>query len=120
LIFKRGGFRFGVLNGITPNESMNESSDELTPKENFAASNYKNSEATFKRALIRRLSFIIPSIVLMIVWLITKDPAYAYMGYGLLLYQAVNSIFLAKRGLQTANKVITKYEKKIQDKQGAA
>jgi hypothetical protein len=67
-----------MLNGITPNESMSESSDELTPKENFAASNYKNSEVTFKRALIRRLSFIIPSIVLMIVWLITKDPAYAY------------------------------------------
>ena len=55
----------------------------------------------------------------MVVWLITKDPAYAYMGYGLLLYQAVNGIFLAKRGLQTANKVITKYEKKIQDKQDA-
>ena len=101
------------------NEPMNESSDELTPRENFAASNYKNSDATFKRALIRKLSFIIPSIVLMIVWLITKDPAYAYMGYGLLLYQAVNSIFLAKRGLQTANKVITKFEKKIQDKEDA-
>jgi hypothetical protein len=96
---------------------MNELSDELTARENFAASNYKNSAATFRRALIRRLSFIIPSLVLMIVWLITKDPAYAYMGYGLLLYQAVNGIFLAKRGLQTASKVITKYEKKIQDKQ---
>ena len=98
---------------------MNESSDELTPRESFAASNYKNSAATFKRALIRKLTFIIPSIVLMVVWLITQDPAYAYMGYGLLLYQAVNGIFLAKRGLQTANKVITKYEKKIQDKQDA-
>jgi hypothetical protein len=98
-------------------EVMNESPDELTARENFAASNYKNAEATFKRALNRKLSFIIPSIVLMIVWLIVKDPAYAYMGYGLLLFQAVNSIFLTKSGLQTANKVITKYEKKIQDKQ---
>jgi hypothetical protein len=111
------GSGLGHLTGITPNESMNELSDELTARENFAASNYKNSAATFRRALIRRLSFIIPSLVLMIVWLITKDPAYAYMGYGLLLYQAVNGIFLAKRGLQTASKVITKYEKKIQDKQ---
>ena len=95
---------------------MNEPSDEFTPRENFAASNYKNSDATFKRTLIRRLSFIIPSFVLMLVWLVTKDPAYAYMGYGLLLYQAVNSIFLAKKGLQNANRMITKYEKKIQDK----
>jgi hypothetical protein len=99
---------------------MNESSDELTPRENFAASNYKNSDATFRRSLVRKLSFIIPSLVLMLVWLVTKDPAYAYMGYGLLLYQAVNSIFLAKKGLQTANRMITKYEKKIQDKQDAA
>jgi hypothetical protein len=99
---------------------MNESSDEFTPRENFAASNYKNSDATFRRSLVRKLSFIIPSLLLMLVWLVTKDPAYAYMGYGLLLYQAVNSIFLAKKGLQTANRMITKYEKKIQDKQDAA
>lgn len=109
-----------ALNGITLSKSMNESSDELTPRENFAASNYRNSEATFKRALIRRLTFIIPSVVLMVVWLITKDPAYAYMGYGLLLYQTVNGIFHMKRGLRTASKVITKYEKKIQNKPDAA
>lgn len=98
---------------------MNESSDDLTPRENFAASNYKNPQATFKRVLIRRLSFIIPSIGLMIAWLITQDPAYAYMGYGLLLYQAVNSIFQIKSGLQTTSKVITKYEKKIENKPDA-
>jgi hypothetical protein len=119
LIFRRRGFRVGKLTGLTPNESMNESS-ELTPKENIAVNSYKDPAATFKRALIRRLSFIIPSIVLMVVWLITQDPAYAYMGYGLLLYQAVRAIFQVKRGLKTANKVITKYEKKIQDKQGEA
>ena len=98
---------------------MNETPDELSPRENFAASNYKNPEATFKRALIRRLSFIIPSIGLMVAWLITQDPAYAYMGYGLLLYQAVNSIFQMKIGLQTTSKVITKYENKIQNKPDA-
>jgi hypothetical protein len=98
---------------------MSESSDELTPRENFAASNYRNAEATFKRTLIRKLTFIIPSIGLMVVWLITKDPAYAYMGYGLLLYQIVNSIFQAKRGLQTASKVMAKYEKKFQNKPDA-
>jgi hypothetical protein len=97
---------------------MNDS-PELTPKENYTASVYKDPSA-FKRALIRRLSFIIPSFVLMVVWLITQDPAYAYMGYGLLLFQAVQGIFQVKRGLQTTSKVITKYEKKIQDKPGDA
>jgi hypothetical protein len=61
-------------------------SPELTPKENFTASVYKDPLA-FKRALVRRLNFIIPSVVLMIIWLVTHDPAYAYMGYGLLLFR---------------------------------
>jgi len=94
---------------------MNESPD-LTPKENFHANLFKDPDALFRRALLRKLSFIVPSVALMVVWLVTQDPAYAYMGYGLLLYQAVQGIFLAKRGIQTSNKVITKYEKKIQDK----
>ena len=40
------------------------------------------------------------------------------MGYGILLYQAVRGIFLAKKGIQTQNKVITKFEKKIQGTPG--
>lgn len=98
---------------------MNES-PELTPKENFVASVYRDPAAVFKRTLVRKLSFIVPSVALMVVWLVTQDPAYAYMGYGLLLFQAVQSIFQVKRGLQTTNKIVTKYEQKIQDKKDAA
>jgi hypothetical protein len=96
-----------------PDPSMNESS-EFTPKESFHANLFKDPSALFRAALIRQLSFIIPSIVLMVVWLINRDPAYAYMGYGILLFQAVQRIFQTKRGIQTSNRVITKYEKKIQ------
>ena len=98
---------------------MNESSD-FTPKENFQANLYKDPAALIRNMLIRRLTIIIPSIALMLVWLITQDPAYAYMGYALLLYQALQTMFLAIRGIKTQNKVITKYEKKIQDKQDGA
>jgi hypothetical protein len=98
---------------------MNESTD-FTPKENFQANLYKDPAALIRNMLIRKLTYIVPSILLMLAWLITHDAAYAYVGYGLLLYQAVWGIFLAKRGIQTQNKVITKFEKKIQDKQGEA
>jgi hypothetical protein len=56
----------------------------------------------------------------MIVWLITRDPAYAICGYGILLYQAVYGLFLARRGIQTTNRVITKYEAKAHDEEDAA
>ena len=84
----------------------------LTPKEKFHANLYKDPTALFRKALIRTLSYLIPSVALMIVWLITKDPAYAYMGYGILLYQTVYKLILAKRGIQTTNRVLTKYEGK--------
>ena len=96
---------------------MNESSD-FTPKENFQANLYKDPAALVRKMLIRRLSFIIPSMALMIIWLITQDPAYAYMGYCLLLYQAVHGMLQAKKGIYTQRNIVTKYEKKVQDKQG--
>ena len=89
---------------------------ELTSKENFHANLFRDPAKLFRRTLLRKLSFIIPSIVLMIVWFISGDPAYAYLGYGILLYQAVQGIVLAKRGIQTQNRVITKYQEKIQEK----
>jgi hypothetical protein len=98
---------------------MDESHD-FTPKESFQANLYKDPSALIKNMLIRRLTIIIPSVALMLVWLATQDPAYAYMGYCLLLYQSVQAIFQAKRGIKTQQGVITKFEKKIQDKQGGA
>jgi hypothetical protein len=83
---------------------------EFTPKENFHANLYRDPQALFKRALFRALSYLIPSVGLMIVWLITRDPAYAIVGYGILLYQAVNRLFLMKRGMQTTGSIIKKYE----------
>jgi uncharacterized membrane protein len=94
---------------------MNES-PELTPKENFHANLFKDPALLFRRTLIRKLTIIIPSVSLMIVWLINRDPAYAYMGYGLLLYQAILGIIQAKKGIQTSNKIFTKYDKKLQEK----
>ena len=98
---------------------MNES-PELTPKEKFHASLYKDPAALFKRTLARALSYLIPSVALMIVWLITRDPAYAICGYGILLYQAVYRLILARRGIHTTNRVLTKYETRAQSNDDAA
>ena len=87
-------------------------SPELTPKEQYHASLYKDPRQLFRRALIHKLSFIIPSATLMIIWFFTRDPVHAILGYGILLYQAVHGIFLARRGILTTNRVLTKYESK--------
>jgi predicted TPR repeat methyltransferase len=91
-------------------------SSEFTPKESFHANLFKDPAALFRRTLVRKLTYIIPSVVLMVVWIVSQDPAYAYIGYGLLLYQAILGILQAWRGIQTSNRVITKYEQKIQGK----
>lgn len=99
--------------------SMDESS-ELTPKEQFHASLYKDPKAMFRGLLLRKLVYLIPSIGLMALWFITRDPAYAIIGYGILLFHTVHGIFLAKRGIETGNRIYAKYDKKIQDKQNPA
>jgi hypothetical protein len=76
-------------------------SPELTPKEQFHASLYRDPRRLFRRALIRALSFIIPSMALMAIWYFTRDPAYALFGYGILLYQAIYRLALTKRGVET-------------------
>ena len=88
---------------------------EFTPKERFHASLYRDPVALYRRTLIRRLSIIIPSVALMIVSLITRDIAYAIMGYSLLLYQSVYSLVLAKRGIRTTSGMVAKYEAKVQN-----
>ena len=95
-------------------------SPELTPKENFHASLFKDPKALFRVALIRKLSYLVPSAGLMIIWLFTRDPVYAILGYAILFYQAVKSVFMAKRGIQTTNRVLQKYETAIHDKKDAS
>ena len=93
---------------------MSETS-KFTPKEQFQASLYRDPAGLYRKTLIRRLSFIIPSVALMIAALITRDIAYAILGYGLLLYQAVYSLVLVKKGIRTTSGMVAKYEAKAQD-----
>jgi hypothetical protein len=67
---------------------MNDS-PELTPQEKYHASLYKDPAQLFRRALVRKLTFLVPSLALMIAWFITRDAAYAICGYGILLSEAV-------------------------------
>ena len=90
---------------------MNDS-PELTAKEKYHAALYQDPARLFRRAVVRKLTFIVPSLALMITWLITRDVAYALCGYGILLYHTVAGIFLAKRGIQTTKRILTKDEAK--------
>jgi hypothetical protein len=87
---------------------------QLTPKEQYQASLYKDPARLYRTALIRKLTLIIPSVVLMVVWYVTRDPQYAIVGYGILLYQSIRGIILSKRGTQSINRIMTNYEAKGQ------
>lgn len=89
---------------------------ELTPKEEFHASLYRDPQKLFRNALLRSLSYLIPSLILMVIWLFTRDPVCALLGYGILLYQAVHRLVLTKRGLETTGSLIRKYESKKEEK----
>jgi hypothetical protein len=91
---------------------MNESTN-LTPAEQVHAGLYRDPALLFKRALGRKLSFIIPSLALMIVWFFTRELPYAILGYGILLYEEILGILLARRGIQTTNQVLTKFQKNV-------
>jgi hypothetical protein len=91
-------------------------SPKFTPKEEFHASLYRDPQKLFRRALARSLSYLVPSIILMAIWFFTRDPAYALLGYGILLYQAVYRLVLTKRGVETTGSLIRKYESKREEK----
>jgi hypothetical protein len=99
-------------------------SPELSPNEQLHAGLYKDPARLFKNMVVRKLSFIIPSLALMIIWFFTRELPYAIIGYGILLYEQILGIILARRGILTTNRVLTKYQTKAQSEaespQGAA
>ena len=90
---------------------MSESPD-LTAKEKFHVSLYKDPTGLFRGALLRKLKYAIPSVGLMVTWYVTREPVYAIVGYGILLWEAVRGIVLARQGIQTMNRVVTHFEAK--------
>jgi hypothetical protein len=90
--------------------------DEFTPKELFLISLYKEPATLFKKVLVRRLPILVASVGLIIYACIAKDISFGILGYGLLLVQALVSMFQMKRGLQTMKSIITKYEARLKNK----
>ena len=90
-------------------------SSQFTPKEQFHASLYKDPQRLFRRALVRTLWYLIPSVTLMVIWYFTRDPVCALLGYGILLYQAIYRLALTKRGVETTGSIIRKYESRREE-----
>ena len=67
---------------------------EFTPKELLQISLYKEPRALSSRSMKRALSFIVPSVGLVAYSLVTDTVGYGLVGYGILLFQAVNRLIL--------------------------
>ena len=79
---------------------------------------FKDPRALFRKTLIRKVSILALSLAFMISWLVGHDPVCAYVGYGILFFQIVQSLVHAKRGIDRASRIYTKYDAKLQQKQG--
>ena len=87
---------------------------EFTPKELFQISLYKEPGALSSRILKRALSYILPSVALVTYSLVSGEAGYGLVGYGILLFPAIQRLVLMKRVSGATGTIIRKYEAKIQ------
>jgi hypothetical protein len=89
---------------------------EFTPKEKYQISLYQQPDFLFKRSLNRSLQFLIPSVALIAYYFYSGDIVIGVLGYGILLFQAVQRLATLKKGLQTIASIHRKYEAQLQSK----
>ena len=89
-------------------------STEFTPKELFQISLYKEPGALSSRVLKRALSYILPSVALVAYAVVTGETGYGLVGYGVLLFPAIQRLVLMKRASGATGAIIRKYEAKIE------
>lgn len=87
---------------------------DFTPKEKLIISLYKEPDSLFRRALVRNLTFIFPSVGLIAYSWFADDIGYGVLGYLLLLFQALYKLVLLRRGTRTLASIISKYEARLQ------
>ena len=93
-------------------------STDLTTREKFHVDLFKDPKALFRKTLIRKGGILALSLAFMISWIVGHDPVCAYVGYGMLFFQIVQSLVHAKRGIERSSKIYTKIDAKLQEKQG--
>jgi hypothetical protein len=93
---------------------------EFTPKEKFQISLYKDPAGLLKRSITRSLTYLVPSVGLVVYSYYCGDIAYGIMGYGILLFRAVYQMTRLKRAFLTTASIYQKYEAQLQKRQDAA
>jgi len=91
-------------------------SPQFTATEQAAISVAKDPRRVFRHALYRTLSYLIPSLGLVLYAIVTGEHGYALVGYGILVFQDGQRLVLTRRGLKTKQTIYEKYEAKLRDK----
>ena len=89
---------------------------EFTPKEKYLISLYKDPANMFRRSVTSALSFAVPSVALVIYYMVSGDVTAGILGYGFLLFRLVYRLIILRRGLGTLRSILEKYEAKLQKK----
>ncbi len=92
------------------------SEPEFTALEQAAINAGKDPRRVFTNALFRTLSYLIPSLGLVIYAITTGEHGYALVGYGILVFQEGRRLILTWQGLKRKQTIYEKYEAKLRDK----
>jgi hypothetical protein len=92
---------------------------EFTPKEKYLISLWKDPAGLFNKTIARRMCFLIPSLALAGYFIYSGEVAYGLLAYGILVYRAVYSLVILRRGLQSICSIVSKYETRLQKETGA-
>jgi hypothetical protein len=93
---------------------------EFTPKEKFVISLYQDPSGLLRRAIVRALTYLIPSVGLVAYSWYCGNIAYGIIGYGILLFRAIFQMTRLKRAFLTTASIYRKFEAQLQRQQRAA
>jgi hypothetical protein len=87
---------------------------EFTAREKFVISLYQDPAGLFKRAIVRALTYLIPSVGLVVYSYYCGDITFGILGYGILLFRAIFQMTRLKRAFLTTASIYHKFEAQLQ------
>jgi hypothetical protein len=89
---------------------------DFTAREKYLLEYYRNQKkSSYSRLFFHYLCYIVPSLLLIVLYFNNQDLYLLYTAYGLLLAKLANNLWKAKESLEDYRNIFDKYEKKLED-----
>jgi hypothetical protein len=93
-----------------------ENKGDFTAREKYLIEYYrKQTKSSYSRLVFYYLCYIVPSLLLIILYFNNHDLYLLYTAYGLLLAKLANNLWKSKETIDDYRNIFDKYEKKLED-----